>query len=222
MLHGKRFEELDGKEFIYKKSSRDNLSVIQNSLREAFASRVGGVTDNVVVIPNTEVDKSKLDPEKVYMQLASVNPYFDAAEWENRSTAFDRNFNTSTAPSFPCKFVCCGISMVSACSRIVCSQGADMFIFETPYTTGPKLQTDDLSKQQKKKTLFTTELAFPYIKNRLEIVAKREVIISPIENAIELIEDRVSKLRTELETNPPRINSLHQVIQGSVVPSASS
>lgn len=95
-----------------------------------------------------------------------------------------------------------------------------MFIFETPYTTGPKLQTDDLSKQQKKKTLFTTELAFPYLKNRLEIVAKREVIISPIENAIELIEDRVAKLRTELETNPPRLNSLHQVIQGSVVPSA--
>ena len=97
-----------------------------------------------------------------------------------------------------------------------------MFIFETPYTTGPKLQTDDLSKQQKKKTLFTTELAFPYLKNRLEIVAKRDVIISPIENAIELIEDRVSKLRTELETNPPRINALHQVIQGSVVPSTSN
>lgn len=65
MLHGKKFEELDGKEFIYKKSSKDNLSVIQNSLREAFASRVGGVVDNVVVLPNTEVDKSKLESEKV-------------------------------------------------------------------------------------------------------------------------------------------------------------
>ena len=95
MLHGKRFEELDGKEFIYKKPSKDNLSVIQNSLRDAFAGRVGGSVDNVLVVPNTEVDRSKLDPEKVYLQLASVNPYFDAVEWENRSTAFDRNFNTS-------------------------------------------------------------------------------------------------------------------------------
>jgi hypothetical protein len=48
-----------------------------------------------------------------------------------------------------------------------------------------------------------------------------QLILSPIENAIELIADRCAKLRTELETNPPRLNSLHQVIQGSVVPSAS-
>ena len=97
MLHGKKFEELDGKEFIYKKPSKDNLSVIQNNLREAFAGRVGGVAENVMVLPNSEVDRTKLDPEKVYLQLASVNPYFDALEWENRSTAFDRNFNTSTS-----------------------------------------------------------------------------------------------------------------------------
>jgi len=80
------------------------------------------------------------------------------------------------------------------------------------------MQTDDLSKQQKKKTIFTVELTFPYVKNRLEIVSKLDVIISPIENAIEIIQDRVLKLRAELQCNPPKLNSLHQVIQGSVVP----
>ncbi len=49
------------------------------------------------------------------------------------------------------------------------------FIFETAYSAGPKAHTDDLSKQQKKKVIFTVELSFPYIKSRIEVLRKREV-----------------------------------------------
>jgi hypothetical protein len=190
-LHGAKFEELDGKEFIYRRSSLTavpTLMIIQTQLKEIFANKVGGDMASVVVLPNAEVDRSKLDPVKVYIQLASVAPYFSPAESANRTTVNDRNFNVHE------------------------------FIFEAAYTSGPKAQTDDLSKQQKRKVIFTTDGSFPSIRTRLEIIKKRELIISPIENAIELIEDRVAKLRLELQTNPPRLNSLHQVIQGSVVP----
>jgi hypothetical protein len=78
--------------------------------------------------------------------------------------------------------------------------------------------TDDLAKQKKKKTIFITTQSFPYIKNRIEVIEKKEIVLSPIENAIELIKGQVAKLRAELEQYPTRLKSLQQVLQGSVVP----
>jgi hypothetical protein len=96
--------------------------------------------ENVIILPNVEVDRKSLSPDKVltpltersvlcvlspalvyshviiliffflfitvcitrpdaaqvYIQLAAVYPYFDPAESEFRTTAFERNFNTRT------------------------------------------------------------------------------------------------------------------------------
>merc|ERR1712000_384739 len=43
-------------------------------------------------------------------------------------------------------------------------------------------------------------------------------ILSASDNAIEMMAERVEKLKSELRYNPPRQNSLQQVIQGSVAP----
>jgi hypothetical protein len=94
----------------------------------------------------------------------------------------------------------------------------DKFVFEQGFTEGGKAQTEDLSQQKKKKTLFTTQLPLPYVKTRVEVVKKEVVILSPIENAIELIVRQTAKVTEELLATPPRLNSLQQVIQGSVVP----
>jgi dedicator of cytokinesis protein 6/7/8 len=141
------------------------------------------------------VDRVSLHPDKVYLQLASVVPYFDPSEVEFRTTMWDRNFNT-------CTQICrsCFLSAVDRSIRLVGCGGVRVaqFIFEAAYASGPKQQTEDLSKQQKKKTIFTTELAFPYVKTRLEITSKRDVILSPIENAIELVEVRARALRVSV------------------------
>lgn len=50
-------------------------------------------------------------------------------------------------------------------------------------------------------------------------VCRVQLILSPLENAIELIENRVAALRAQLTQNPPRLNALQSVIQGSVVTS---
>jgi len=50
------------------------------------------------------------------------------------------------------------------------------------------------------------------------VVQRSEIILSASDNAIEMMQQRVEKLRDELRFNPPRQNSLQQVIQGSVVP----
>jgi hypothetical protein len=41
-------------------------------------------------------------------------------------------------------------------------------------------------KTQKKKVIYTVERTFPYIKSRLEICKTEELILSPIEAAIEV------------------------------------
>jgi hypothetical protein len=38
-LYGTKFEELDGKEYVYKKNAKDNLAVVTNSLKVRAAYR---------------------------------------------------------------------------------------------------------------------------------------------------------------------------------------
>eukprot|EP01104_Vermistella_antarctica_P003930 TRINITY_DN1431_c0_g1_i1.p1 TRINITY_DN1431_c0_g1~~TRINITY_DN1431_c0_g1_i1.p1 ORF type:complete len:2060 (+),score=630.15 TRINITY_DN1431_c0_g1_i1:204-6383(+) len=189
-FYGKLAEDLDGKEFIYREPSKVNLPVMATRLKEIFTRTVGGDADKMVLLGhNKPIDRADLDPNKLYLQLASVDPYFDLVDENSaRVTAFDRDFNTS-------RFIC-----------------------EVAWMEGSKKAHGDLSSQQKKKIIFSAEDSFPSMKNRLEVVHTEEIILSPLENAIELIEDRVARLRLELEANPPRMNSLQQVIQGSVVP----
>jgi S-adenosylmethionine:diacylglycerol 3-amino-3-carboxypropyl transferase len=59
-----------------------------------YAERFG--TQNIVIIKDSNaVDMSTLDPEKAYIQITYVEPYFEAYELRHRVTYFDRNFNMS-------------------------------------------------------------------------------------------------------------------------------
>jgi len=90
------------------------------------------------------------------------------------------------------------------------------FIFESPFTKSGKAH-GDLADQCKRKTILRTSKAFPFVKTRLPIVDKKEVVLEPIETAIELVEGRIVALRTELDTTPPNTKTLQQVLQGSVL-----
>ncbi|KAF2072984.1 hypothetical protein CYY_005696 [Polysphondylium violaceum] len=184
-FYGSKYEELDGKEYIYRKPHEAGLSLIQNQIKNNLQEKFGQ-SQEIIMLGNAKVDTSVLDRDKVYFQIVSVEPYFEQGEYG--ISQFDQYFNVSK------------------------------FISEVPFSLEGKAIQDDMSKQQKKKTIFEVDLAFPYVKNRLEVVSKREIILSPIENAIELIKNRCIKLKEQLDTNPPRINPLHQIIQGSVVP----
>ena len=41
------------------------------------------------------VECAKLDPEKAYIQITYVEPYFDLYEFRERTTFFDKNYNIS-------------------------------------------------------------------------------------------------------------------------------
>ncbi|KAL6049946.1 RasGEF domain-containing protein [Balamuthia mandrillaris] len=188
-FYGRRFEDLDGREFIYRVPGETRLGHIQNQLKQKHCSKVGGNLDNVVILQNKTVDPAKFEADKVYIQIGGVDAYFPPEEAAFRVTPHETNF------------------------------GISQFIFESGFTESGKNVATGLGKQQKKKIIFTTALSFPYMKSRLDVTSTTTVILTPLENAIELLEGRVQALRSQLSMNPPRLNALQSVIQGSVVTS---
>jgi len=189
-FYGELFGDLDGKEFVYKKDPKINLALMTQHLKEIYLKKLGETSpesDKIVVLPNTKpIDREGLDPKKLYLQIASVNPY--TAEGGTGDSSFEPNFNQTK------------------------------FIFELGATDTGKAHANDISKQQKKKIVFYTDIPFPYMTARVPVTRKETIILSPIENAIDLIKGRSAAMRRELNINPPRMNCLQQLLQGSVVP----
>jgi len=183
-LLGDLFEDLDGKEFIYKRGPRENLMTVQGILKQTMSKKLlDENADKVVILSNKDVKRSELDKDKLYIQLASVMPYFGASE-PHRANVFEQNFNIRR------------------------------FIFEAAFSKNK----EDATGTTKMKVIFEVGKSFPYCKNRIEVVKREEIILTPIENAVELIKDRITRIQDQLDTKNPSINQLQQLLQGSVVP----
>ena len=178
---GEQFLELNGRELIYKQDAMIRLVDFSERLKTQY-SKFG----NVTILPNGPVDKAKLNPLGVYLQVIAVEPYFDEAETLNRKTDWDRNFDVSK------------------------------FIYESPFTTTGESH-GDISVQCKKKTILSTEYSFPYVKKRLLVKSKMEIILSPIETAIENVQMKEHALRGELNKTPPNPKTLQIQLQGAVL-----
>lgn len=74
-----------------------------------YGEKFGPEVVEVIKDSNT-VEQDKLDPDKAYIQLTYVEPYFDEYELKDRITYFDKNFNLSMSvwPSFlfSCSIIC--------------------------------------------------------------------------------------------------------------------
>ncbi|KAH1176526.1 hypothetical protein KIL84_021260 [Mauremys mutica] len=165
-FYGSKFGDLDEQEF------------------EFYAERFGD--DLVEIIKDSNpVDKGKLDPNKAYIQLTYVEPFFDTYELKERVTYFEKNY------------------------------GLRCFLFCTPFTRDGRAH-GELHKQHKRKTLLTTSHAFPYIRTRLPVVHKEEIILTPIEVAIEDMQKKMQELAFATHQEPADAKMLQMVLQGCV------
>ncbi len=93
-FYGARFGDLDGEEYIYKEKALAKLPEIAHRLENFYGEKFG--KENVVIIKDSkQVELSKLNAEKAYIQITYVEPYFDNFELRDRITVFERNFNIS-------------------------------------------------------------------------------------------------------------------------------
>ncbi|KAM6169649.1 dedicator of cytokinesis protein 8 isoform 2-T2 [Rhynchocyon petersi] len=91
-FYGSKFGDLDEQEFVYKEPAITKLAEIAHRL-EGFYGQCFGAEFVEVIKDSTPVDKSKLDPNKAYIQITFVEPYFDEYEMKDRVTYFEKNFN---------------------------------------------------------------------------------------------------------------------------------
>uniref|UniRef100_A0A8C4QLC5 Dedicator of cytokinesis 7 n=1 Tax=Eptatretus burgeri TaxID=7764 RepID=A0A8C4QLC5_EPTBU len=89
------------------------------------------------------------------------------------------------------------------------------FLFATPFTLDGRAH-GDLQEQYKRKTVLTTSHAFPYIKTRINVNHKQEIILTPIEVAIEDMQKKTQELAFATHQDPPDPKMLQMVLQGSV------
>uniref|UniRef100_A0AAR2LG32 Dedicator of cytokinesis 8 n=1 Tax=Pygocentrus nattereri TaxID=42514 RepID=A0AAR2LG32_PYGNA len=89
---GSKFGDLDEVEFIYKEPGITHLPEISHRLENFYSQCLGdGVLE--MIKDSTPVDRNKLNPNKAYIQITYVEPYFDDYEMKDRMTNFEKNFN---------------------------------------------------------------------------------------------------------------------------------
>nr|XP_043900232.1 dedicator of cytokinesis protein 7 isoform X8 [Solea senegalensis] len=183
-FYGSKFGDLDEQEFVYKEPAITKLAEISHRLEGFYGERFG--EEQVEVIKDSNpVDKCKLDPNKAFIQITYVEPYFDTYEMKDRITYFDKNYNLRR------------------------------FVYCTPFTLDGRAH-GDLHEQFKRKTILTTSHAFPYIKTRINIIHKEEIISTPIEVAIEDMQKKTQELAFATHQDPADAKMLQMVLQGSV------
>ncbi|KAJ8414036.1 hypothetical protein AAFF_G00066340 [Aldrovandia affinis] len=91
-FYGAKFGDLDEREFIYKEPGITHLPEISHRL-EGFYSQCFGEDALEMIKDSTPVDRNKLNPNKAYIQISFVEPYFDDYEMKDRLTNFEKNFN---------------------------------------------------------------------------------------------------------------------------------
>ncbi|XP_056319423.1 dedicator of cytokinesis protein 8 isoform X1 [Danio aesculapii] len=91
-FYGSKFGDLDEQEFIYKEPGITHLPEISHRLENFYSQCFGdGVLE--MIKDSTPVDRNKLSPNKAYIQITFVEPYFDDYEMKDRLTNFEKNFN---------------------------------------------------------------------------------------------------------------------------------
>ncbi|XP_077331125.1 dedicator of cytokinesis protein 8 isoform X1 [Lithobates pipiens] len=91
-FYGARFGDLDEQEFIYKEPAITKLPEVSHRL-EAFYGNCFGEDAIEMIKDSTPVNKSKLNPNKAYIQITFVEPYFEEYEMKYRMTYFEKNYN---------------------------------------------------------------------------------------------------------------------------------
>lgn len=90
-FYGSTFGDLDEREFIYKEPGITHLPEISHRLENFYSQCFGDAL--VMIKDSSPVDKTQLNPNKAYIQITFVEPFFDDYEMKDRMTNFEKNFN---------------------------------------------------------------------------------------------------------------------------------
>ena len=93
-FYGKMFNDENNKVYIYKEPGNTKLFEICDRLRKVYVKRFGTADSVEILRDSRKPSELKLDTNnKNYIQVTSVQPYFDANDLAERINFFDKNNN---------------------------------------------------------------------------------------------------------------------------------
>ncbi|RNA40850.1 dedicator of cytokinesis 7 [Brachionus plicatilis] len=95
------------------------------------------------------------------------------------------------------------------------SHSLKRFVYATPFTLDGKAH-GPLDQQYKRKTVLSTERAFPYVKTRVAVIDKQQFVLGPVEVAVEDLQKKIDELKSATLQEPADPKILQMVLQGCV------
>ncbi|KTG38606.1 hypothetical protein cypCar_00023845 [Cyprinus carpio] len=209
-FYGCRFGDLDEQEFVYKEPSITKLAEISHRLEEFYSERFG---DEVVVIikDSNPVDKNKLDPNKAYLQITYVEPFFDTYELKERITYFDKNYNLRTF------MYCTPFTLDGRAHGDLHEQYKRKTILTTshafPYI---KTRINVIHKEEVWAALLSEARKLPQDRFLKYFSSSLQIILMPMEVAIEDMQKKTQELAFATHQDPADSKMLQMVLQGCV------
>jgi len=156
---------VDGQEFIYREQGLTRLAEFSLNLEKSYRDKYG--SDHIVMIKDSnKVQVDQLDPNKGYIQITFLEPYFDEYELglNERTTQFDRSFNIRECHNIKFSWGCFNMLLLTT----------GRFVYRTPFTVSGKAH-GSISDQYMRKTILTSCEHFPYVKTRIKVLECKEV-----------------------------------------------
>eukprot|EP01126_Amoeba_proteus_P054383 TRINITY_DN6689_c0_g1_i3.p1 TRINITY_DN6689_c0_g1~~TRINITY_DN6689_c0_g1_i3.p1 ORF type:complete len:398 (+),score=77.14 TRINITY_DN6689_c0_g1_i3:312-1505(+) len=188
-FYGKKFGvDYNQKQFIYCVPPSERLGDLTARLLNYYST---DLECEIKTLPNKPVEDLSLDPEGHYLQIISV----DALPPQRLLNCCHKKDFTTFEKQF----------------------GTFEFGIQVPYNPDGGPPSDDVEKQWKLRTIFTTERVFPASQSRFQVVQTRTEIVEPIDSAIDLLASRIDAIKKELVQLPPNTKTLQIVLQGSIM-----
>eukprot|EP00055_Hartaetosiga_balthica_P016741 m.107051 g.107051 ORF g.107051 m.107051 type:complete len:2103 (-) comp9168_c1_seq1:222-6530(-) len=185
-FYGKLLEDLDGKEFIYKEPQVTPLATVSLILREQYTTHAGSTIE--IISHSNVVNRSDLDPHKVYIQITHVEPYFEGEDVP-RQCVFEE-FVGLKRFIFETPYTVNG----KARSENVAEQCKRKTILS--------LENDQ---------------SFPHLRYRLEVVQPHELIdLQPIQVACDELKKKLHQLTVQIEAEQTNPIMLQIQLQGAL------
>jgi hypothetical protein len=216
-------KDVDGKEFIYKLPKLFKLFKMKANVLDMFGQDVEIITNP------KKPDLDTLDPNKRYVQLTHVKPYIKELDELNPPIKEEVKpvVVTPSRPSTPTLFrqrSQTSIEGVPSDTQPLFERKTDFqrsvnihqFYYETAYSINAKKLSDKVTEVYKRKVIMTIEGHFPHVKTRLPVIKETEIVLTPIEAAIENMIEQCRRLEEVCTNTPPDVGQLQMVLQGSV------
>ena len=221
--------------FSYKEPVITMLPEISHRLETFYTDKFG--CQYVEMIKDSQaVKKNLLDPEKCYIQITFVEPYFDRWELRHRPTFFLKHYNLRRFV-YSTPFTHDGRShgelheqykrktilttanvIVSYCTYWSIDWLIDWFGLGVVISSCSWLIDRLMIPTFASYTIFPMFFqAFPYVKTRIQVIGREQTVLTPIELAIDDMQKKTEELHAATILEPPDAKMLQMVLQASTL-----